>query len=217
MVAEFGALAALWRLVERLNLVGIGDRAVPKRHQGVSIGHFLVLAALNRVVAPRAKPKWGAWSEKTWLRRGDSPGAAFSSAVFWRAMDAVDTDALEMIETAFAVATVQHFGVHVQTVAYDATNFFTYLPTPTSSTLAHCGHTKPKRNDLRPLNLALLTTVEDHLPLLHTTYAGHVPDPTTFGDALDRLHTHLSQMAALAGDRITVVFDKGNVSHANMA
>ena len=218
VVAEFGALAALWRLVEHLDLVGIIDRAVPKRHQGVSIGHFLVLAALNRVVAPKRKTQIGAWYDKTWLRRAwGIPASAFTSQTFWRAMDAVDADALEAIEAAVAAATVTRFGVRVQTVAYDATNFFTYLATPTPSSLAQRGHNKQKRNDLRQVNLALLTTVEDHLPLLHTTYAGNVPDPTAFGDALDRLHTRYTQLAALADDRITVVFDKGNVSQANMA
>ena len=218
VVAEFGALAALWRLVEHLDLVGIIDRAVPKRHQGVSIGHFLVLAALNRVVAPKSKTQIGAWYDKTWLRRAwGIPASAFTSQTFWRAMDAVDADALEAIEAAVAAATVTRFGVRVQTVAYDATNFFTYLATPTPSSLAQRGHNKQKRNDLRQVNLALLTTVEDHLPLLHTTYAGNVPDPTAFGDALDRLHTRYTQLAALADDRITVVFDKGNVSQANMA
>ena len=218
VVAEFGALAALWRLVEQLDLVGIIDRAVPKRHQGVSIGHFLVLAALNRVVAPKSKTQIGAWYDKTWLRRAwGIPASAFTSQAFWRAMDAVDADALEAIETAVAAATVKRFGVRVQTVAYDATNFFTYLATPTPSSLAQRGHNKQKRNDLRQVSLALLTTVEDHVPLLHTTYAGNVPDPTAFGDALARLHTRYTQLAALADDRITVVFDKGNVSQANMA
>lgn len=53
VVAEFGALAALWSIVERLDLVGIIDRVVPRRPQGVSLGYYLVLAALNRVVAPQ--------------------------------------------------------------------------------------------------------------------------------------------------------------------
>ena len=38
VVAEFGALAALWSLAERLDLVGIIDRVVPKRTQGVLPG-----------------------------------------------------------------------------------------------------------------------------------------------------------------------------------
>ena len=217
VVAEFGALAALWTLVERLGLVGIIDRVVPKRDQGVSIGHYLVLAALNRVVAPKSKVQIGAWYEKTWLRQHwGFPASAFTSQAFWRAMDAVDADALAAIEDAVAAVVVQRFGVRVQTVAYDATNFFTYIATPTPGELAQRGHNKQKRNDLRQVNLALLSTVEGHVPLLHTTYPGDVPDPTAFGCALARLHTRYTQLATLTDDRITVVFDKGNVSQANM-
>jgi len=64
-VEEFGALAALWSIAERLDLVGMIDRVGPKRAQGVSIGYYLVLAALNRVVAPRSKAQIGAWYDKT--------------------------------------------------------------------------------------------------------------------------------------------------------
>ncbi len=106
---------------------------------------------------------------RQWLRRAwGIPASAFTSAAFCRA--------LEAIETAVAAATVARFGVRVQTVAYDAANFFTYLATPTPSTLAQRGHNnKQKRNDLRQVNLALLTISEDHVPLLHTTYPGNVP------------------------------------------
>jgi transposase len=216
-VAEFGAVAALWALGDRLDLVGLIDRVVPKRDQGVSIGHYLVLAALNRVVAPTSKAQIGAWYAKTWLRaHWGIPASAFTSQAFWRAMDAVDADALAAIEDAVAEATVRRFGIRVQTVAYDAPNFFTDIATPTPGELAQRGHNKQKRNDLRQVNLALLSTVEGHVPLLHTTYPGDVPDPTAFGQALARLHTRYTQLATLTDDRITVVFDKGNVSQANM-
>ena len=218
VVADFGAVAALWHVVERLDLVARIDRIVPKRHQGVSIGHYLVLAALNRVVAPRSKVPIGAWYDQTWLRvHWGIPATAFTSQAFWRAMDAVDADALAAIEDAVAVATVTQFTVPVTTVAYDATNVFTYLATPTPSALAQRGHNKQKRNDLRQVNLAVLATVEDHVPLVHTPYAGDVPDPTAFGQALDRLAQRARQLAALTGAPLTMVFDKGNVSQANMA
>jgi hypothetical protein len=45
-------------------------------------------------------------------------------------MDAVDEDAIETIEAGVAVATVQHFGVRVQTVAYAVTNFSRTWPPP---------------------------------------------------------------------------------------
>ena len=54
---------------ERLDLVGIMDRAVRNRDQGVSIGHYLVLAALTRVVAPQSEAQIAAWYAKIWLRQ----------------------------------------------------------------------------------------------------------------------------------------------------
>ena len=47
-VSEFGAVAALWDLASRLDLVGTIDRHAPKRRQGVSVGEYVVLAAINR-------------------------------------------------------------------------------------------------------------------------------------------------------------------------
>ena len=217
VVAEFGALAALWSVAERLDLVGIIDRIVPQRAQGVSLGYYLVLAALNRVVAPRSQAPIGAWYDKTWLRRAwGIPATAFTSQAFWRALDAVDADALAAIEDAVAAATVTRFGVPVTTLAYDATNVFTDLATPTPSTLAQRGHNQQKRNALRQVNLALLATGADHVPLVHTTYPGDVPDPTAFGQALDRLDQRYRPLTALTGGPTTMVFDQGHGSQATM-
>jgi len=130
-------------------------------------------------------------------------------------MEAVDA-ALAAIEDALPAATVTRFGIPVSTLAYDATNCFTYMATPTPSALARRGQNQQKRNDLRQVNLALLATVTDHVPLVHTTYPGNVPDPTAFGQALDRLAQRYHQLTVLTGDPITMVFDQSNVRQANM-
>ena len=126
--------------------------------------------------------------------RHSTPTAPLASQTFWRAMDAVDVDAARP----------------------DATHVFTDIATPTPSTLARRGHNKQKRNDLRPVNVAVLATVADHVPLGHTPYPGDVPDPTAFGQALDRLDQRYRQLTTLTGEPITLVFDKGHVSQAHM-
>ena len=55
--------------------------------------------------------------------------------------------------------------------------------------------------------------MEDHVPLVHTPYPGDVPDPTAFGQALDRLD---QRYRPLTGDPLIIVCDQGNVSQANM-
>ena len=60
-VFQFGAVAALWRLAQKLNFVQIVDERVGKRAQGRSYGQYLLLAALNRALAPTSKASLHQW------------------------------------------------------------------------------------------------------------------------------------------------------------
>src|SRR5947207_13620423 len=51
-IQQFGFLAAAWGLAQKLQLVSLIDRHVPKRQQGASVGHYLLLVALNRLTSP---------------------------------------------------------------------------------------------------------------------------------------------------------------------
>ena len=68
-IQQFGLLAAAWSLAQRLQLVSLIDRHVPKRRQGASVGQYLVLAALNRLTSPRSKAQMAHWYQQTALRR----------------------------------------------------------------------------------------------------------------------------------------------------
>src|SRR5512137_2003677 len=54
-VVEFGAIAALYDQAIQLGLVDLIDAQLPKRDQGLSVGQYLLLAALNRAAAPTSK------------------------------------------------------------------------------------------------------------------------------------------------------------------
>ena len=123
VVYEFGAIAAVLSIAERLGLEGIVDRHVPKGQQEVGVGRYLLLATINRVVAPRSKAQIGAWYERTVLRRlWGLPAHHFTSQRFWQAMDRVDAAAIEAIELDLVRAAIAEFGVEVQGLIYDATN-----------------------------------------------------------------------------------------------
>ena len=215
-VYEFGAIAAVLSIAERLGLESIVDRHVPKGQQDVGVGRYLLLAAINRVVAPKSKAQIGDWYERTVLRRLWSlPAHHFTSQRFWQAMNRVDAAAIDAIELDMVRAAVTEFGVEVRGLIYDATNFFTYINTRTTGELPQRGHNKQKRNDLRQVNLALLAAADGHVPLLHEVYAGNVPDSKEFEGVCSRL---VARCRLLAGDdaEVTLVFDKGNNSQANL-
>lgn len=68
---EFGAIAALYDLAERLGLAKIIDTPIPKRGSGPLVGTYLWVAVLNRCVAPCSKAGIATWFQDTALRRLD--------------------------------------------------------------------------------------------------------------------------------------------------
>ena len=69
IITDFGAVAALYDLAQQLQLIEHIDRHVPKSGSGPSVGTYLLLAAINRCVAPCSKAQIARWFEGTALRR----------------------------------------------------------------------------------------------------------------------------------------------------
>src|ERR1043165_276978 len=58
----FGDLAAVWSMLERLNLAEVVDQVVARRSDATaSVGTYLALVTANRVVAPCSKAAFADW------------------------------------------------------------------------------------------------------------------------------------------------------------
>jgi transposase len=216
-VVEFGALAALWDLASRLDLVGAIDRHVPKRDQGASVGQYLTLAALNRCVASTSKLRFAEWYQRTVLARlCPVPGKLLAGQRFWDAMDRVPDDALRAIEDELSARVIKDFDVGLRTLCFDCTNFDTYIDSTNPAELPRRGHAKSKRSDLRVVGLGLLVSVDGMVPLFSHLYAGNQPDSVTFESVTEELVARYRLLARETED-ITLVFDKGNNSRDNLA
>ena len=214
---EAGGVAGLSRIAQRLGLMDLINEAAPKRDQGPSVGHYIVLAALNRALAPCSKLAIGDWYEQTVLRRlWRFDRTAFSSQRFWDHMSMVSEDAIEAIQTALAGRVRREFGLDAEVLLYDTTNFFTFLATANDRcTVAQRGHNKAKRHDLRQVGLALLVTRDFQVPLFHKVYDGNIPDVSLFPSLAKELIAR-HRAACDAKGPATLVFDKGNVSEDAM-
>src|SRR6266550_392669 len=176
-VQPFGFLAAAWGLAQKLQLVSLIDRHVPKRQQGASVGQYLVLAALNRLTSPNSKARMAQWYRKTPLQRWLPLSAKqLRSQRFWDAMNAVDESAIRKIEMQLSRQLVEDFGIDVRCLCFDCTNFDTFIDSRTTSELARRGHAKSKRTDLRVVGLALLVSTDFNIPLFSRVYPGNQPD-----------------------------------------
>jgi transposase len=219
VVTQFGALAALFDLAQRLRLVEYIDRHVPpgRGPAGPSVGSYLLVATLNRIVEPRSKAQIAPWFEGTILRRLlDFRPEQLTSQRFWDQMDRVSAETIVAIERDLTVHLVKEFALDIRRVLFDATNFFTFIDTFNERcTLAQRGHSKEGRAALRIVGLALLVTADFHIPLCHHTYSGNQTDSPTFASLTDELIKR-HDLLNTAVEEITLIFDKGNNSADNL-
>ena len=213
VVAAFGDVAALFQIAERLEVLPLLDSTLPtKRVQGLSCGQYLLLAAINRAVAPTSKLQFADWYRQTVLTRLlPADPAWLSSQNFWNHMDLVTADHITAFEQQMSRRLIERLQLDLRALVYDGTNFFTYINTRTPAALPQRGHNKQKRGDLRQVSLGLLVSTDFHIPLLHWVYAGNVADSVEFRSVTEELTVHYRELAQ-ACEHITLVFDKGNNS-----
>jgi len=222
----FGAVATAWGVLDDLGVAAIIDEAAGARRAdaGASAGTFLVLAALNRLVAPCSKLAFADWWKTTAADRFTKiPASVLDHRRFWDAMHAVTLEQLEQASRAIAVRIVQAAGVDCSSVALDMTNFATFIDTGNGKApIAQRGKAKQKRTDLRLVGLGLVVTRDGGIPLTWHAYPGDRPDVTQFPAMIGQLKTGYEAVCAAAGlpagdPEMTVVFDAGQNSAGNFA
>ncbi|HXZ70789.1 MAG TPA: IS1634 family transposase, partial [Streptosporangiaceae bacterium] len=223
---EFGAVAAAWGVLEDLGVAAIIDEVAGPGRSGLplSAGTYLVLAALNRLVAPCSKLAFADWWKTTAAARFTKiPATALDHRRFWDAMHAVTLEQLEQISRRVAVRIVETAGTDCSSVALDMTNFATFIDTGNGKApIAQRGKAKQKRSDLRLVGLGLVVTRDGGIPLTWHAYPGDRPDVTQFPDMITQLADRYQAVCAAAGVAadpadMTVIFDAGQNSEANFA
>jgi transposase len=215
----FGDLAAVWSVLERLDVAGAVDAVVSRRADAAaSVGTYIALATANRIVDPCSKRAFADWWASTagprWVKLSD---AALDHRRFWKAMDRLGEADLATIEAELGARMVTEFGLDLSGLALDMTNFATYIDsTNDRAPIAQRGKAKQKRTDLRLVGLALVVTRDGGIPLVSHTYAGDRPDVTQFATVIDTLVARYRDLAANV-ESLTVVYDAGQNSAANHA
>src|SRR5260370_6931464 len=131
----FGDVAAAWGMLTDLGIAGILDEAAGSRRAdaGASAGTYLVLAALNRLVAPCSKLAFADWWKSTAADRFTKiPARVLDHRRFWDAMHAVTLDQLEQASRQIAVKIVEGSGADASSVALAWTTFPPFIAPPTA-------------------------------------------------------------------------------------
>lgn len=216
---RFGDVAAVWSVLSDLDVAGLVDDVVPRyANAGASVGTYLALATLNRVVDPCSKRAFADWWAATagprWVKLDE---AALDHRRFWDAMDCLSADDLTTIETQVYGGMIDRYGLDLASVALDMTNFATYIDsTNERAPIAQRGKAKQKRVDLRLVGLALVVTRDGGIPVVSHAYPGDRPDVTQFSTVLDELVARY-RLLVDSVESLTVVYDAGQNSRDNHA
>jgi transposase len=217
VIFDFGAVAALFSVIERIGLRRIIDAHTEKRLQGLNVSSTITLAAINRAVMPRSKSSFYDWFSKTILPNAypEASRLNLSSQGFWNNMSQVDEKMIRDIENDVTRTVVREYGISTDCLLFDNTNFFTFIDTATPSSLAQRGHCKQKRSDLKIVGLSLMVSPDHSVPLFHEAYPGNTNDAKQFSKVVEKLKDRYACLG-LGECRLTLVFDKGNNSEENI-
>jgi transposase len=210
---SFGIEAALLDTARKVDLANIIDKHVSKsRDQGLSVGDYITLAAINRCASPCSKDALGPWFKTTFLPSVfPIDPSVLNSQTYWNHFAYFDTAIIDAIETELSEKILKDFNLPLNTILYDPTNFYTFIEDHDDNDLPRTGHSKEHRSDLNIINVALFCTRDFGIPIKHETYAGNEPDVTHFKGVIAPFIERMQQFQHDVKD-ITIVFDKGNLS-----
>lgn len=211
---QVGALPLVAPVLERLDLVGIVDRACPMRGRA-QLTHGEVIAALvaNRLTDPRPLYDVMGWANSyatgDWL---GTPGSLLNDDRLGRALDAL-AGRMDEVASGAAMAAIGAFGADAARLHWDFTSVAfcgAYAVQDPGGPQIGFGHSSDRQGHRRQLKVAHATTAAG-VPLYGRVVSGGRHEGAETGELLERLRD-------LAGPKkLLLVADSALVTKANLA
>ncbi|MCK5017437.1 MAG: IS1634 family transposase [Candidatus Peribacteraceae bacterium] len=217
-IFKLGCPAAYLNIIEEFDLIQTLDDVLPKRNQRLSLGFYLILAAINRGIDAVSKRSIWRWFQTTIFLRvfPQANGSSLSSQRFWDNMDLIDTTKIENLWMKIVNRVLAQENIDITCTSYDGTNFYSFIGSFNARcSIAKRGKNKQGRKDLRQINYALFCTRNDQFPLYFDVYEGNRHDSKEFGAIIKRFQKAFKHREVDKGT-MTIVFDKGNNSPENI-
>lgn len=208
---SYGEVALLLHVAETTGFVKIVNKHLRKIS---SIGDYLLLLVINRLIQPESNNGIKDWYDKTCLPLIWNKDLSFSSQNYWYYLNRLTDKKMAAVWQELQSNTTKNLSVGDDTFLYDPTNFFTYIEDHDGNELPQNGHNKQMRHEKNQVSVRLLIGEESQLPYDFKCYAGNVHDSKEFPNMLSDLKQKAEQYSK---EKITLVFDKGNNSKENLA
>ena len=181
-VFEFGLSAALIALSRELDLESVINDVLQQHHiDSVTLSRDLMIATINRGVAPCSKTLLKKWFAKDWISTQYSlKPSTLNASTYWNQFQLLTPEILQDLHLVIVQKIQKQFPLDTSSLFYDATNFFTYDQEHANATLSQFGHCKEGKNGNRIVGVNLLATRTYGIPLLYQAYPGNIQDAKSF-------------------------------------
>lgn len=200
---EYGNVAALHKIAERIELIDIVNNCAPKM-DGISTGHLVEIMAINRALDPRAKTAIPEWYQTTYLPEllGVELSISNGYKTLTRCYDYL-TDNVQMeIELALARKVMEEYRLEETTYLYDITS--TFVEGEGTADILQFGYSRDGHPDKRQVNYGLVVTRDWRIPLFHQAFPGNMNDSKTVKGTMNTFHGTLGLKGCMVVDRIMV-------------
>ncbi|MBD3408086.1 MAG: IS1634 family transposase, partial [Candidatus Lokiarchaeota archaeon] len=205
---HYGDVAAFYKVAEMLDMPNIISDIIPKGG-GPDIGKTITIMAIYQSLAPTSKRDLRNWYEETALEYiAEIKPEKTEEWNLYSAMKYLTKDRIESIENKLVLKLVNDYNISLDTCLYDLTSTFFYGH---KDMLKLHGYSRDYMSHLVQVVIGLAVTKEDGFPIKHWVHPGNTNDVSALPDAA----ANMKQLYG-ADNKITLVFDRGNISEKNV-
>ena len=222
---DYGLPGALWLAAQNSGVFLLLESLWPKPRSGPSTAHYFLLAAIHRICQPGPKTEVADWYRRSILHSlWGFPPERFSSQAFWDCFDQISPGGRRTARRRGSIeeAQLRLLGVWKEKqlvgrrlLAYDTTNFYTYIASTNTRRIWHNAATTNRGGIICDRWVsAMCWTATTALVCATTSIQAMSPMPKSCPSALARIVGMLDHQQ-IARDSVTLVFDKGSAALAN--
>ncbi len=211
---EYGLTIALLQAIREFGLYKILKEVLPFKIRGIPASIAVIIILLNKIIDPKSKNSLHSWYKNSVIcKLLPIDASKLSSQFFFDCLRELNQKRIHRIEYRMAknVKKIEKF----DSILCDMTHIETYIREHEGNELPKRGRTRIKTGR-RLVNLALMITRENSIPLFHISYPGNVNDVTEFAEVVNILEKRYSFLTGNGKKSITIMIDKGNNSESNI-
>ncbi len=207
---EYGLTTALLQSIRETGLYKILNEILPFKIRGVPASIVIIIILLNKIINPKSKNSINQWyTHSVICKILPINHGKLSGQFFFDCLQKLDQKIIHKIESKMAkmVKKVEN----LDSILCDMTKIETYIQ-------EHEGNILPMRGRTgrRSINVALMITRDNSIPLFHISYPGNVNDVTEFAEVVKILEKKYNLLSGYGKKKITIMIDKGNNNEKNI-